>query len=1407
MPPHDAVARSILNDLRSSPDTFCLSPTASIASGPESIARVVAQSLKEIAKKPETVANAIALVPNLPVMCQLVVLSQLAPLAQSIVVHPVGHALLGLFYSCSVQVPTELSATVDNIIVSEARAMLDRIMKSSSTDGGNNNGSGKGKKKRGQKQAQQGTVAVAAAVSKKDASDMTILMGLAHAVPYVGVMISQRLPAILDQPAGLELVCGLADIPEIGSYIYSDWYELARDEKKYTAVISLIRVSSLVACLFELILPDFVALCKDANKQLSQCMYELVGVLNIPQMQQLCDRLMMFDGRGPSKFIELLTTDHTFPIAYRICESAESVTRVLLVDHLRTYSFYLRGMPHEDDIVDWATRNPTYNEVIVVYDKATSQFYTMDISYTENTFNRREWLRLRGKVVHLASVCINHQNGTCRANERCNMIHVDRDVIRRLRPKSCCALHGHEGSAATLARSTRSRRMLMPSGVEVDVPECRFARTAGWDANIMTPVLQTSMVCRQHQREACGKPTNCKFIHICREFWAQNGGSSTPPNSARDGNMLTTVPAISGGNIVPSANMYTGAKESHHHGSLYHSSQSYNNNSNNNARRRVSLSASTVLNLAATTITTTTTNNNISMTSSSSTKTPKNVQWNLFRTAVVNASKNYERDRAIAIRKHYNNSNTQTSELNFPTSPLSQSCSSSGGLSPSPPFPFRLLTGGDNRANNDVILLCVFIPPAGGEFVFKILKRCELPQTTQIINNNNNNNKTPEQIAAERREKKFREFEAMMKEKRTSSIWQDGLHPHMLAEDGSGGGGGDSTTGDNGATKIDIEALFRAKEEEEAREAARQAQLADMSDLDFLKSKQGDAPTAVTVTTVSKRGREEEEDDSQHQQQQQQPVAPELDKVRMTRRVLLRNIAYSATEEEITRMCRSKIGDVEDVFLPTTIDTRETKGVALVRFKRPVDAEKALKTLHGRIFQGRVLACFAADDPPPTAPLKLTKKRESATQEKREKEARMERAWNSLYMTTDTVTRTIADKLSVDKGEMLDPSMPNVATRTAVAEAVLTQELKEALDDHGVNVDILRNASQYTQRSQTTLLVKNLVGGKIDSSALAELKKMFSSCGSVQRIVAPSGFGVVLVAFVYNTDAKNAMHKLSFKPFRGAPLFLEWAPLGVLDPTASASAGLSARRNEEDEEEDNAEDHLAAVDDAVPTTANTLHVSNIPHAVTQEVLERMLINSLPQNMKEKQAELGEKKPHKAPLRSVKLVAGRGYGFVELVDHELAKKMLRKLHGSVLEGRELRVEFVREDAEANAATTATTTMASHHNKKKDDAGGIPACPPGCSPYKLTVKNVPFEATPADIKALFATFSEVKSVRVPKKLYKYDSSRKQNHRGFAFVEFTTPQGAIEALKQLAHVHLYGRHLVLEYSKDDTAAGALH
>ena len=50
-------------------------------------------------------------------------------------------------------------------------------------------------------------------------------------------------------------------------------------------------------------------------------------------------------------------------------------------------------------------------------------------------------------------------------------------------------------------------------------------------------------------------------------------------------------------------------------------------------------------------------------------------------------------------------------------------------------------------------------------------------------------------------------------------------------------------------------------------------------------------------------------------------------------------------------------------------------------------------------------------------------------------------------------------------------------------------------------------------------------------------------------------------------------------------------------------------------------------------------------------------------------------------------------------------------------------------------------------------------------------------------------QVKSLRLPK--------RPGGHRGFAFVEYVTKQGAEKALKALSSTHLYGRHLVTPWN----------
>ena len=59
-------------------------------------------------------------------------------------------------------------------------------------------------------------------------------------------------------------------------------------------------------------------------------------------------------------------------------------------------------------------------------------------------------------------------------------------------------------------------------------------------------------------------------------------------------------------------------------------------------------------------------------------------------------------------------------------------------------------------------------------------------------------------------------------------------------------------------------------------------------------------------------------------------------------------------------------------------------------------------------------------------------------------------------------------------------------------------------------------------------------------------------------------------------------------------------------------------------------------------------------------------------------------------------------------------------------------------------------------------------------KLLVKNLAFEATPQDVKALFKQYGALQKVRLPKKV------NSQNHRGFGFVEFTSAEEAQAAFK---------------------------
>ena len=76
-------------------------------------------------------------------------------------------------------------------------------------------------------------------------------------------------------------------------------------------------------------------------------------------------------------------------------------------------------------------------------------------------------------------------------------------------------------------------------------------------------------------------------------------------------------------------------------------------------------------------------------------------------------------------------------------------------------------------------------------------------------------------------------------------------------------------------------------------------------------------------------------------------------------------------------------------------------------------------------------------------------------------------------------------------------------------------------------------------------------------------------------------------------------------------------------------------------------------------------------------------------------------------------------------------------------------------------------------------------------KLLVRNVLFEAPRNELRELFGSFGQLKSLRQPKK---FDGTS----QGFTFIEYVSSDDAKTAIKTLASTYLLGRKLVVEYAK---------
>lgn len=484
-------------------------------------------------------------------------------------------------------------------------------------------------------------------------------------------------------------------------------------------------------------------------------------------------------------------------------------------------------------------------------------------------------------------------------------------------------------------------------------------------------------------------------------------------------------------------------------------------------------------------------------------------------------------------------------------------------------------------------------------------------------------------------------------------------------------------------------------------------------------------------------------------------------------RLFIRNLPYTCTEEDLKEVF-IKHGPISEVHFPIDSLTKKPKGFAFVTYMIPENAVSALTQLDGHVFQGRVLHVMASrlkkenPDQGPNTPGSSSFKRSKDAKDK--SASGSSHNWNTLFLGTSAVADAIAQKYNTTKSKVLDhESDGSLAVRMALGETQIVQETRQFLLENGVSLDSFSQASG--QRSNSVFLVKNLPSGV----QVGELEALFSPHGSLGRVLLPPSGLTAIVEFLEPTEAKRAFTKLAYTKFQHVPLYLEWAPVAVFttppkpkpEPQtkdANAENNDLAKKEEEDEDEEEEEEEILP--------GSTLFIKNINFDTSEETLQE----TFSKYGVVKSCTISKKRDKAGKMLSM------GYGFVQYKTPKAAQKAMRKLQHCTVDEHQLELKISEREVKSGVAEPKRKKQTSRKQRTS----------------KILVRNIPFQATVKELRELFCTFGELKTVRLPKK------GIGGAHRGFGFIDFLTKQDAKKAFTALCHsTHLYGRRLVLEWA----------
>lgn len=439
----------------------------------------------------------------------------------------------------------------------------------------------------------------------------------------------------------------------------------------------------------------------------------------------------------------------------------------------------------------------------------------------------------------------------------------------------------------------------------------------------------------------------------------------------------------------------------------------------------------------------------------------------------------------------------------------------------------------------------------------------------------------------------------------------------------------------------------------------------------------------------------------------------------------------------------------------------------LIQFKDPVSAADAFHNLDGEPFQGRLLHILPAtakrvNKLDEFAIAKLSLKKQKQIKKKAEASSNTFN-WNSLFMNQDAVNSAIADRLGVSKFELLDPTSSDAGVRQAIAETSVIQEAKSYFAKNGVDLD----AFKKRERGDTAILVKNFPYGM----TLEELRNMFEEFGQVLRILMPPTGTIAIVQLAQPGYAKAAFASLAYRRVKDSVLFLEKAPKDLFtNVSTNVTVVPSDRQGIIPDSKISASDLLQRESALETVDTTTLFVRNLNFATTSDRIIEVF--------KPLDGFLSARVNTKTDPKKPGQILSMGFGFLEFRSKSQAHAALKAMDGFDLDGHKLVIKLSHKGLDAA-------------EERKND---VRAKKQAYKRTKIIIKNLPFEASKKDVRALFGTYGQLRSVRVPQK---FDHSA----RGFAFADFITAREAENALEALKGTHLLGRRLVLEFASEDS------